>query len=259
MVYADLHVHTTNSDGTMTVDEVPAAADRAGVSVVAVTDHDRPHPDLDDPVSERDGVTVVHGIELRVEAGDQRVDLLGYGVRRTDDLLGLVDHVQTDREQRGQAIIDCVEDRLGVDLGIEGRSGLGRPHVARAVADHPDADHDYGDVFEHLIGDDCPCYVPRDVPSFDRGREVLDEACGLLSLAHPLRYPDPASALELCADLPAVERYYAYGHKVDESPVARAVEEYDLLVTGGSDAHDDSLGLAGLERQEYQRVVERLG
>ncbi|MFD1646753.1 PHP domain-containing protein [Haloarchaeobius litoreus] len=258
MVYADLHVHTTNSDGTMTIDEVPAAAERAGVSVVAVTDHDRTHPDLDAPVTERDGVTVVHGIELRVEAGDQRVDLLGYGVDGDGDLDALVDHLQTDREQRGAAIIARVEDRLGVDLGLESRPGLGRPHIARAVADHPDTGYEYGEVFEHLIGDDGPCYVPRDVPTFEEGHAVLDEACGLVSLAHPFRYPDPEAALELCADLPAVERYYDYGHAVDTKLVERAVEEHDLLVTGGSDAHDDDLGITGLAEAEYERIAARI-
>ena len=86
MVYADLHVHTDNSDGTLALAEVPAAAHDAGVEVVAITDHDRLHPDLDAPVTERDGVELVNGIELRVEAGDQRLDLLGYGVTATDAL-----------------------------------------------------------------------------------------------------------------------------------------------------------------------------
>ncbi|WP_267641518.1 PHP domain-containing protein [Haloarchaeobius amylolyticus] len=255
MVYADLHVHTTNSDGQLELDEVPAAAREAGVSVVAITDHDRISPALDAPVTERDGVTLLHGIELRVDAGDQRVDLLGYGVRETHALTGLVEHIQQDRIERGQAIIDCVEDRLDVSLGIEGREGLGRPHIARAVADHPDADYDYAATFDHLIGDDCPCYVARDVPTFERGREALLDACGLVSLAHPLRYPDPGAALELCAHLPAVERYYHYGREVDTTPVERAVREYDLLVTGGSDAHDYDLGLAGLSADQYEPVA----
>jgi predicted metal-dependent phosphoesterase TrpH len=82
-VVADLHVHTTNSDGSLTVDALAGAARRASLSAVAVTDHDRLHPALDAPVSTRDGLTVIHGIELRVEADDQRVDLLGYGVEPT--------------------------------------------------------------------------------------------------------------------------------------------------------------------------------
>mgnify|MGYP000459968079 CR=1 FL=1 len=82
MVVADLHVHTPNSDGTLTLDRVPTVARAAGLEAVAITDHDRTHPDLDAPVSTRDGVDVIHGIELRVEAGpdaDEVVLDLGTG------------------------------------------------------------------------------------------------------------------------------------------------------------------------------------
>jgi predicted metal-dependent phosphoesterase TrpH len=129
-VVADLHVHTTNSDGSLAVEELPTAARRARLDAVAVTDHDRFHPVLDDPVSTRDGLTLIHGIELRVEAGDQRVDLLGYGVDPTAALREEVDRLQRDRIERGRAIIERVEDRLGVNLDVEPREGLGR-HVSR--------------------------------------------------------------------------------------------------------------------------------
>jgi predicted metal-dependent phosphoesterase TrpH len=258
MVVADLHVHTDSSDGTLTLGAVPAAADRAGVELVAITDHDRLHPDLDAPVVERDGVTLVHGIELRVDAGDQRVDLLGYGVEPTATLTGLVEHIQQDRIERGRAIIECVEDRLGVDLGVEPREGLGRPHIARAIAGSS-ADYDYESAFADLIGNDCPCYVARDVPTFETGREALADACRVVSLAHPFRYGDPEGALALAADLDAVERYYPYDHEVDPAPVERAVDRYDLLVTGGSDAHDDRLGRAGLEGDDFARFRDALG
>ena len=86
MVVADLHVHTTRSDGSLTLDALPAVAADAGVDAVAVTDHDRVQPALDGPVTTREGVTIVHGIELRVDTGGQRLDLLGYGVDPTDAL-----------------------------------------------------------------------------------------------------------------------------------------------------------------------------
>lgn len=264
MVYADLHVHTTVSDGQMTLSEVPAAAARAGVSVVAVTDHDRVHPGFEAPVERHavDGsdahVTLVRGVELRVESPAGRVDLLGYGVEPTEDLRGIEEHVQANRRERGRAIVECVEDRLGVDLDVEIREGLGRPHVARAVDEHPDTEHDYEGAFEDLIGSDGPCFVPRDVPDFDEGRRVLAEACGLVALAHPLRYPEPGAVLELVAELDAVELPYAYDDDVDLAPVECAVTENDLVVTGGSDAHDDRLGLAGLSSEQYDPVQERL-
>ncbi|THE63422.1 PHP domain-containing protein [Salinadaptatus halalkaliphilus] len=251
MPYADLHVHTTRSDGSLELAAVPAAADRADVAVVAVTDHDRLQP-FDGPVSQRDGVTIVNGIELRVKTdAGQRLDLLGYGLESTTALEALVDRIQTNRKERGQAIVDNVEDRLGIDLDVTVTDGFGRPHVARAIDAHPDAEYDYEEAFEHLIGGDGPCFVARDVPSFDRGRHVLSTAGELVSLAHPLRYPDPEHALELAAELDAIELEYPYGHDVDLEPVRNAIERHDLLTTGGSDAHERTLGLAGLSRESF--------
>jgi len=259
-VFADLHVHTINSDGEMELSAVPEAARDAGVSVVAITDHDRLHPELPTPVTAFEGVTVVHGIELRVEprsdgyGTDERVDLLGYGATPTPDLVDELDRIQTDRKERGRKIIERVEDRLGVDLGLEPREGLGRPHVARAIDDHEDTDLSYEGAFEELIGDGGPCYVARNVPSLEEGRTVLDDACGLVGLAHPLRYDDPDRALELCADLDAVELHYPYDGSVDTTLVARAIEDHDLAATGGSDAHDDRLGRAGLAESDYRHI-----
>jgi len=257
-VYADLHVHTDASDGLLALGDLPAAARRAGLEVVAVTDHDRLHPDLETPVGRRGGVTVAAGIELRVAAPPGRVDLLGYGARRTDGLVELVERVQTDRIRRGQAIVDCVEDRLNVDITVAVEPGVGRPHIARAVAAHPDLSYTVGEVFDELIGADCPCYVRRDVPDFPAAVAVLREACALVALAHPLRYATPEEALALCADLDAVERYYPYDTDIDQAPVDRAIRRHDLVATVGSDAHDKRLGLAGLDRAAYEPVGARI-
>jgi predicted metal-dependent phosphoesterase TrpH len=252
MVVADLHVHTTNSDGTLTLETLPAAAREAGVDVVAVTDHDRLNPGLQTPIAVLDGLTVVHGIELRVESPAGQVDLLGYGARRTDALVKELSALQQNRIERARAIVEQVEDRLDVSLDIEFEPGIGRPHIARAI-DESEADYDYGAAFADLIGDDCPCYVARDILDFETGRALLSEACGLVGLAHPLRYPDPDAALELTAQLDAVERWYPYGREVDTRPVERALDAHDLVPIGGSDAHDETLGVAGLDSGAYQR------
>jgi predicted metal-dependent phosphoesterase TrpH len=257
MVTADLHVHTTNSDGSMSLEEVPTAAKRAGVSAVAVTDHDRLHPDLATPSECREGVRLLHSIELRVDAGDQRLDLLGYGIEPTHELERETERIQQDRIERGRKIIECIEDHEGVDLELEPRAGLGRPHIARATAEATDMS--YREVFDELIGDDGPCYVARDVPDFETGHELLTAACGLVGLAHPFRYPDPEAALERCADLDAVERFYPYGYDVDTSLVEAAIDRYDLVPTGGSDAHDDELGKAGLDADGYERFLAAAG
>jgi hypothetical protein len=256
MVVADLHVHTDSSDGTLALAEVPAAAREADVEVVAITDHDR-LADLPRPVVHREGVTLVSAIELRVDAGFGNVDLLGYAARPTEALAAECERIQRDRVERARRIVDLVERETGVDLDVPFEPGVGRPHIARAI-EASDADYDFAGAFEQLIGDDGPCYVARDVPTFERGRELLAAACGLVGLAHPLRYDDPEAALALCESLEAVEYRYSYGREVDSRPVERAIEAHDLVPTGGSDAHGRELGIDGLSRAEYRAFRERV-
>lgn len=258
---ADLHLHTTASDGTLTVPELPAAAREGGVSAIAVTDHDRVHPELDAPVTTVEGVTVVRGIELRVDAGDQRVDLLGYGVEDAPAILDLTERIQADRKDRGRRIVERVESHLDVSLDVELREGIGRPSVARAI-EESDAPYDYQGAFDHLIGNDGPCYVARWVPDFEEGVAALRDSCAVVGLAHPFRYPDPESALELASELDAVERFYPYGgasaEKEDKALIDEYAERNGLLATGGTDAHDKTLGVAGPPREEFEAFAARV-
>jgi predicted metal-dependent phosphoesterase TrpH len=257
---ADLHVHTTVSDGTLTIPELPAAARAGGVSSVAVTDHDRLHPELGAPVTTVDGVTVIRGVELRVDAGDQHLDLLGYAAEPTDELTAELDRLQRDRVERAREIVSRVEDRLDVSLDVNFEAGVGRPHIARAI-DASDADVDFAGAFRDLIGDGGPCYVARAVPSFERGVELLSAACAVVGLAHPLRYADPESALDRARRLDAVERYYPYGREVtpgEAAAVDRVIDERELLAAGGTDAHEKALGVAGPPASAYERFAARL-
>ena len=262
MVVADLHVHTTNSDGTLSLAGVRRAARAAGLDAVAVTDHDRLHPSLEAPVTTSDELSVVHGIELRVEACDQRLDLLGYGATRRAALVAELDRLQQDRVERGRAIVANVESALGIDLDVDVGPGFGRPNVARAVAAHPDTDHDVQGVFDELIADGAPAYVPRDVPSFERGRALLSEACAVVGLAHPFRYPDPESALARARELDAIERFYPYSGasagREDGALVDEIAQDAALLRLGGSDAHDRTLGVTGPPPSAFEPFAARL-
>jgi len=257
MVYADLHVHTTRSDGTLAPGRVGEAAREAGLGAVAVTDHER-LPRGGNPIETRDGVTLIQGVELRVETPFGRVDLLGYAVEETPELRAELDRIQENRIERAREIVLAIEDRLGVSLSVPIEAGVGRPDIARAVAGHPDLDYTFSGVFDELIGEDCPCYVARDVPDFETGVRLLDLSCALVALAHPLRYPDPEAALSLLPELDAVEYDYPYANNPSLEPVAAAIEEHGVLATGGSDAHGETLGEAGLSREAFTPVASAL-
>lgn len=260
MVYADLHVHTTVSDGALAPESVPSAAQEADLEVIAITDHDRLNDTFEEPVLEIAGVTVINGIELRVDPEDgERIDLLGYGITPTDALHTEIDRLQSNRAERGASIVTRVEEHLDVTLDVDIGPGIGRPHIARAVVDHPETTYETTDsVFADLIGEDGPCFVPRDLPSFERGVTLLKEACHLVALAHPLRYDEPDAALDRCGQLDAVERHYPYERPVETAPVQRALDRYDLLATGGSDAHDEEVGTAGLTKAAFEPVRQAI-
>lgn len=254
---ADLHLHTKASDGTLTVDELPEVAKEAGVDWIAVTDHDRIHSGLDEPISTIDGINIIRGIELRVQTDRQRLDLLGYHVEPTEELTTEIDRLQQNRINRAQKIIACVEAEENVTLDIEPSSGIGRPHIATAI-NESSAPYDYTEAFENLIGSDCDCYYSRDITSVEDGIRLLNDACAIVGLAHPLRYDDPKSVLEQTDKLDAVERYYPYGRDVDTSMVDQTIERNDLFETGGSDAHNRRLGQAGLSASQFEEFKSKL-
>lgn len=176
-IYADMHVHTTNSDGELVLDEGPAVATEADIAAIAVTDHDRIHPDLDAPLVRVDGIDVIHGSELRVEVRSlsERIDLLGYGVTELSALCAELNRLQATRKTRGARIIELVERELDIALDVEAHEGIGRPHIARAIDAHSETELLYQDAFNEFIGDSGPCHVPREVPSFERGVSLLSE------------------------------------------------------------------------------------
>ena len=256
-IVADLHSHTTASDGTLAIKEIPTAAKEAGINWVAVTDHDRIHSGLDDPITTIEGINIIRGIELRVQTDSQRIDLLGYHVEPTEELTSEITRLQENRINRARKIIACVEAELGVSLDIEAKSGIGRPHIASAI-DESDAAYDYKEAFEELIGKECDCYFAREITDLDEGIRLLKDACSIVGLAHPLRYDNPEAALEITEKLDAVERYYPYGKELDTSIVECAIERNDLLVTGGSDAHNKRLGQAGLSKSQFEEFSTML-
>lgn len=257
-IVADLHIHSTRSDGSVDPADIPVLAAERGLSAVSITDHDQ-LPQQSDPVVIDAGVVVLSGIELRVDAGRAgRVDLLGYGVRRTEALEAVVERLQENRIERAAQMRGLLEDELGVSLQVPLEEGVGRPHLAAAVAMATDLS--VKQVFERYIGDGGPCYVPRRVPTFTEGRSLLSAAGTAVVLAHPLRYDDPAAALALLDRLDGVEVAYPYTGPVDRTPLDAIIEDSDLLLTGGSDAHDaDAIGRCGLNQAAFRELAPRLG
>lgn len=257
-VVADLHVHTTESDGTTDPSQIPELARENNLDLIAVTDHDTYH-DLGSPVVNRQDVDIVSGIELRVKAESigERIDLLGYGVTPTEELDNLVDKVRENRKNRAEEIVRRIEEETGAELEFEPTVSTGRPHIARAVEESDQIPYDYHGAFNNLIGSDHYCYVSRDIPTFEEGAEILKNSTLCTSLAHPYRYDNVEPILELATELDAIECNYSYGDDVNTGSLpTEKTEEFEMGVTGGSDAHrPESIGTCGLDEEEMERFV----
>ncbi len=256
-VVADLHIHTTRSDGAVDPAALPGIAKQRRLNAVAITDHDR-LPPSSVPIRSIDGVTLISGIELRVDAGTAgRLDLLCYSISPTNALERLTKRLQEDRIDRANAMVERLESELDVSLAIGYNPGVGRPHIAAAVAAVTELSPQ--EVFDHYIGSEGPCFVPREVPSFETGVRLLREAGGLVILAHPLRYRDSVGALDLVDRLDGVEMHYPYQEPIDTSPLESLPTHDRLVVTGGSDAHTlEDIGSCGLDEAAYKAFASHL-
>lgn len=255
---ADLHMHTTASDGTCSVEERIQQAQETDLDAIAITDHDTIADSLDQRVLHRANLQLITGVEVRADVRNTKVELLGYFIDPTNSsLIDILERVRSYRRERNYQIINNLRgvttlDRSYDSIQSEVDGILGRPHIASVLLDERIVDS-VSAAFEQYLGATGSAFVPMErVPATDI-IEVMQDAGGVVSLAHPGRVrTDTADAIieELVADgLDAIEVSYPYAEApnegysdVDVAGAAAFAEMFDLLQTGGSDCHGPNSG-----------------
>lgn len=256
--YADLHLHTTNSDGTSTVKERIEQAKERGLSAIAITDHDCIPTVLNSTRTLRDGVEVVTGVEIRADIFDTKIEILGYYIDPANDALNSVlERVRGYREKRNRKMVDRLTEVTGLDVTYESLNDsvdgtLGRPHLADLLIDEGFVDT-VSEAFDEYLAEEGDVYVPMERVPYDEVIDAVHEAGGVASLAHPgrIRSDRVPEMVEKLANngLDAIEVWYPYGEvRSDEysdigvEDAEHLAEEYGLLKTGGSDCHGPGSG-----------------
>ena len=251
----DLHTHTTASDGKCSPSELVARARAAGVTVLAVTDHDT--CDACDEVSQAcaaSGITFVTGIEITAVREDVDVHVLGYFIDPTSPPLRvfLAEQRQRRLDRAGRIIVQLA--RLGLNLNADailrpaidqpGKS-IGRPAIARALVAGGYVKTS-NEAFAAWLSRGRPAFVPREGAAPDTVIAQIHGAGGAASLAHPglLRRDDWIDGFA-SAGLDAVEAYHT-NHDEEATRRYRSIaHRLGLSVSGGSDYHaDESHGAA---------------
>jgi 3',5'-nucleoside bisphosphate phosphatase len=245
----DLHLHTTASDGRCTPGELVTRAAAAGLTVMAATDHDTTSAVQEvAALALAQGIVAVPGIEITAVHEGADVHVLGYFLDIHDTALQAF--LARQREIR-IARVERIAARLAelglrVDMGpvlAEARRqasrAVGRPQVARALVD-AGLVASVADAFDTWLGRGCPAFVPRAGESPEAVVAIIHAAHGLASLAHPGRtgIDERIPALGR-AGLDALEAFHSDHDEVATERYRAMAERLGLLVTGGSDFHDD--------------------
>jgi 3',5'-nucleoside bisphosphate phosphatase len=238
---ADLHVHSTASDGKLSPTEVVAYAAGKGVTVLALTDHDS-LAGLEEAAAEaaRRSITFIAGVELTSSAGGREAHLLGYFVDRTNaDLLAGLRRLQERRANRGRETVDRLGE-IGYPLSWEqvqaiAAGSVGRPHIARALVSAGYA-ADISEAFARFLSEGAPAYIPAPSLAVAESIAMVRAAGGVPVLAHPIKLTDIVPGL-VAAGLRGIEVYYGAYSNTERRSLAALAEAHGLLQTGGSDFH----------------------
>jgi predicted metal-dependent phosphoesterase TrpH len=243
---ADLHIHSTASDGRLTPAEVVKEAAKKGLRFIALADHDTIEgitPALAAAKSFPD-LRLIPGVEISTDIPAGEVHVLGYFIDYTSRELGAkLDRFRNSRLNRAKGMVAKL-DKLGIHLDwprveqIAGSSVMGRPHIAQAMLEKGYIDS-FKQAFTDYIGRDGPAYVEREKVTPAEAVALIIKARGLAVLAHPFTAGDPeAMTIELkSAGLAGIEAYYdSYSDEEIEQLVSLA-KKHNLITTGGSDFH----------------------
>ena len=246
----DLHVHSTESDGTFTPEELVAEALRAQLAAFALTDHDTTGGIARVKAAAKGtGLLVIPGIELSCYNNDHEVHMVGLFLNEKDSAFQeSLKAIQDSRDERNRKMIDRLREEAGFDISVLALqtyfpdSVLTRAHIARYLYDKKQIP-DLGVAFQKYIGDHCPYYVPREKMTPVQAIELIHSSGGIAILAHPLLYNLSSARLkQLMTDLKVhgldgVEAIYSTYTTGEERQMKQLAAELDLAVSGGSDFH----------------------
>ena len=254
--YIDLHTHSTASDGTCTPAELAELARKTGLAAVALTDHDTTAgiPEFLEAGRNMPEIETVPGVELSTEYMSREIHIVGLFVdHRAEVLRSFLAREQAKRVERNLAMMDRLA-RLGFPLSEDEpafaaaggmKANLGRPHFAQALTEkYPGRFPDLQTVFDRLLGDNGPGYIPRKHASPGEAIEAIRSAGGTAVWAQPIskHTRDRASVLKVARKLKAlglggVEGYYSLFGPPETQMVTEIAAALGLALSGGSDFH----------------------
>ncbi|MCL2179101.1 MAG: PHP domain-containing protein [Proteobacteria bacterium] len=241
----DLHTHTHFSDGEHAPTSLVQLAQKMGIRVLAITDHDT----LDgiaqaQTAAKGTGIEIVPGIELSTQYEGREVHLLGHFVDTTNTtLLAVCQQMQIAREQRMEGMLQKLET-LHISLSKEEVAALSpqgrfsRAHLAQALVKKGVCKNTFS-AFELYLKAGKPAWLPLTQISTMQAIAWVHQAHGTASLAHPnVSHLEAKDVEALCLHgLDGIETDHPEHSATERKQWRQVAQRLQLVSLGGSDFH----------------------
>lgn len=275
MIECDLHIHTTNSDGSMDVEDVVYYAKKKGLKYIAISDHDTMHGvPAAIKLGEKMGIQVVPAVEttaIDVKRG-RSVHILGYFPKYPHRLEGLLSTTLHNRRQQKLAIISKIQELYPlVELEHIQRysrksQSIYESHIMQTMCDLGYTNTAIGSLMDELISRKGSCYAPSNYPTVDEVIDGMHKAKAVIVIAHPEQFDsfDLAEELARAHKIHGLELDHPRNHELGREKIRNLAEEYGLILTGGSDFHGqytkspNTIGSYGCSGEVIRQMKEQI-
>lgn len=249
---ADLHSHSTVSDGVLSPTELAQRAKAHGVELWALTDHDEVSGIAEARQAAQSlDLPFIAGVEISITWANKTVHIVGLGIDETNpELLAGLAQTREGRQQRAREMADDLQRRANIGGAYEGAlkyvnnpNLISRSHFARYLVEIQ-ACRSVSDAFKHYLSEGKPGYVAHRWASLEQALAWIQAAGGVAVIAHPGRYDLSAIASdELFQQFKrlgglAIETVTGSHAPYQYAEYTLIAQRYGFLVSRGSDFHD---------------------
>ena len=239
--------------------------------MIAITDHD--NIDVINDISGNEEIKIIIGTEFSTMYNNENIHLLGYYKNNipNNNIINYLKKLEKEREDRAKEILNRLDKIFNIKLNYDelkkfSNGVIGRPHVAKLIFNK------YGinieTTFKKMIGDGCPCFIPASNQDLKKTIDFLHENDAIAILAHPIHYKKTSLEELIKLGIDGIECFYPEHKKKYSKKLVELSKYNNLIITGGSDFHDNKkykkqkhghIGQSVIEDEYLNLFLERLG
>lgn len=268
MKYADLHIHSSYSDGILTPEQIVNLAKKQGIKYISITDHDTINSQYITKLQDED-IHIIPGIEFSTEYNNIELHILGYFMDMENrNLKSTIDKVMKSRVERANKIIDKLNS-MNINITMEdilkhGNHSVGRGNIAKAIVEKGYAKN-HKEAFDEYLMQGRSAYVKGKKLTFKEVLNIINDSGGVAVLAHPGKIYRSIEAENIirmlkCHGMKGIEVYHPSHTKEQINAFYNLSRKYKLLISGGSDFHSfkrngKNIGSQGINELLLEKLI----